>query len=273
MRPKTAKEVRAFLEHRATERPRTEAPAVQIEGAKATLRLFDPIDSYGEWWGMSAKEFAATLDELPDHIDTLELLINSPGGDAFEGLAVVNVMRAHKARTVAVVQGIAASAASFIACAADETIMSPNSTLMVHKAWGLCIGNADDHLAHAELLSKVDDEQADIYTTKTGKSVDEIQALMKAETFLSASEAVDGGFADSVLADDDADDDATERPAARWTTDELLAFAAELNLLGAPTPPASEPEAPPKLKEPAPVDQEQAARLLATLTINKENPS
>lgn len=273
MKPKNAAEVRAFLQNRTNERPRSEVPVVQIEGAKATMRLFDSVDSWGEWWGMSAKEFASALDDLPSHVTEIEMLINSPGGDAFEGLAIVNVMRAHKARTVAVVQGIAASAASFIACAADETIMSPNSTLMIHKAWGLCIGNADDHLAHAELLSKVDDEQADIYSAKTGKSADEMRELMKVETWLSASEAVDFGFADSVLS---ADDEADDQPpvAARWTTEELLTFAAEMNLLGTPIPSAGEREEPTidPVGEPASVDPEQASRLLATLTINKETP-
>src|SRR5690606_23932349 len=115
---KTAADVRAFLNHRAAERPRNEAPVVSLEGTVARLRLFDPIDSWGEWWGMSAKDFAAALDELPAEVDTLELLINSPGGDVFDGLAIVNTMRAHSARTVATVQGIAASAASFIAAAA-----------------------------------------------------------------------------------------------------------------------------------------------------------
>mgnify|MGYP000172656807 CR=1 FL=1 len=65
MKPKTAADVRAFLQNRAAARPKAAVPAVAIDGAKATLRLFDPIDSWGEWWGMSAKEFASALDELP----------------------------------------------------------------------------------------------------------------------------------------------------------------------------------------------------------------
>ena len=273
MRPRNGAEVRAFLQHRTDERPRAEIPAVQIDGAKASIRLFDTVDSWGEWWGMSSKEFASAVDELPSHIDTIELLINSPGGDAFEGVAIVNVMRAHQARTVAVVQGVAASAASFIACAADETFMSPNSTLMIHKAWGLSIGNADEHRSHADLLDKVDGEQAAIYTSKSGKSTDEVLELMRAETFMSADEAVAGGFADSVLSAP-SDDDPPSEASARWTVDDIQAVAAELSKLGVTFPSAGEREDPTTDPgEPASVDPEQASRLLASLTFHKENPN
>lgn len=198
MRPTTPSEVRAFLNRRADTRPRNEAPAVRIDGTTATLRLFDPIDSWGEWWGMSAKEFARTLDELPSHVDTIELLINSPGGDAFDGLAIVNVMRSHPARTVAVVQGLAASAASFIACAADETIMAPNSTLMIHDAWGVCVGNADDMLAMGDTLDKLSGNLAEIYAAKSGGTADDMRAAMKAETWYTADEAIAAKLADRI---------------------------------------------------------------------------
>jgi ATP-dependent protease ClpP protease subunit len=211
MRPTTPAEVRTFLNRRATERPRNEAPAVRIDGTTATLRLFDPIDSWGEWWGMSAKEFARTLDELPGHIATIELLINSPGGDAFDGMAIVNVLRAHKARTVAVVQGLAASAASFIACAADELVMAPNSTLMIHDAWGVCMGNADDMLEFGSVLDKLSDNIADIYAVKSGDDVADIRAAMKAEAWYSAEDAVAANLADRVEEYTDPAPDASNR--------------------------------------------------------------
>lgn len=198
MKPRNAKEIRAFLNRRAEQRPQNAVPALRIDGTTATLRLFDPIDSWGEWWGMSAKELAQALDELPSHIATIELLINSPGGDAFDGLAMVNVLRAHPARTVAVVQGIAASAASFIACAADECVMAPNSTMMIHDAWGVCVGNADDMLSFGTVLDQLSGNLADIYAAKSGKAVDEMRDAMKAESWYTAEEAVAAGLADSV---------------------------------------------------------------------------
>lgn len=203
MKPRNAAEVRAFLNRRAEKRPQNALPSVRIDGTTATLRLFDPIDSYGEWWGMSAKELAAAVDELPSHIATIELLINSPGGDVFDGLAMVNVLRAHQARTRAVVQGMAASAASFIACAADECVMAPNSTMMIHDAWGVCVGNADDMLALGAVLDQASGNLAEIYAAKSGKSVDEMRAAMKAETWYTADEAVAAGLADSVAASAD----------------------------------------------------------------------
>ena len=271
MRPNNATEVRALLANRAIDRPRAELPAVHLVGSTATIRLFDTIDSWGEWWGMSAKEFAAALDSLPPDIQTIELLINSPGGEAWEGVAIVNVMRAHKARVVAVVQGIAASAASLIACAADETIMAPNSTLMIHDAWGICVGNVDDMLAAGEMLDGLSADYADVYAAKSGKSVDEMRTLMKAETFLSAAAAVDLGLADSVSAT------SAPEPAASLDDSAILAeFAAamaEFRKLGITIPSAGEREDPTidTAGEPASVDNEQASRLLAALTINKEN--
>lgn len=208
-RPSNPAEARAFLARRSDKRPVNAAPDVKIDGATATLRLFDPIDSWGEWFGLSAKEFAKALDALPSHITTIELLINSPGGDAFDGVAIVNVMRAHSARTVAVVQGLAASAASFIACAADETRMAPNSTLMIHEAWGICIGDASDMLSMGATLDQLSGNIAEIYAAKTGKPVDEMRELMRAETWMTADEAVAAGFADGLAAATDAE------PAAR----------------------------------------------------------
>ena len=111
-RPTTSAQVRAFLSNRATTRPTNSAPTVAVAGSTATIRLYDPIDAWGGWWGMSAAELADTIDKLPTEVTEIRLLINSPGGDVFDGIAMSNILAAHPARIVAVVQGIAASAAS-----------------------------------------------------------------------------------------------------------------------------------------------------------------
>jgi ATP-dependent Clp endopeptidase proteolytic subunit ClpP len=194
------KDFRDRLKAFAVERSpiKAEAPAVDADGRVAVIRLYDPIDSWGQDYGVSAKEFVSTLDTLPERVEEIRLHINSPGGDVFDGIAILNALRSHGARVVAVVDGIAASAASFVACGADELVMARNSELMIHDAWGLCVGNAADMAAMAEMLGHLSDNIASIYAEKAGGEVAEWRAAMAAETWYSAEEAVAAGLADRV---------------------------------------------------------------------------
>lgn len=169
-----------------------------VEDTVATLRLYDPIDSWGGDWGVSAKEFAAALAVLPAEVNEIRLHINSPGGEVFEAVAILNQLRQHSARVVAIVDGIAASAASFLAVGVDELVMGRNTQLMIHDAWGLCVGNAGDMRGIAELLDRLSDNIADVYAAKAGGTVDAWRAAMLAESWYSADEAVAAGLADSV---------------------------------------------------------------------------
>lgn len=177
---------------------------VAVADGVATMRLYDPVDSWGGEFGVSAKEFAAALDSLPDDTSEIRLHINSPGGEVYEGLAILNQLRAHEARVVAVVDGIAASAASFIAAGADELVMSRNSQLMIHDAWGLCVGNAANMRDLADRLDKISDNIASVYASKAPKG--DWRAAMLAESWFDADEAVTAGLADRVegVADKDA---------------------------------------------------------------------
>jgi len=163
----------------------------------ATLRIYDPIDSWGGDWGVSAKEVAQALDEIGP-VDEIHLHLNSPGGEVFEGIAIVNTLRNHPAKIVSIVDGIAASAASFIACASDELVMGQNSQLMIHDAWGVCVGNAGDMTAMAEVLGKLSDNIASIYAAKSGENVAAWRAAMQTESWYTAEEAVTAGLADRV---------------------------------------------------------------------------
>jgi len=173
--------------------------APEVADGTATLRLFDPIDDWGGDWGVSAKEFATALVELPEGVDTIHLHINSPGGMVFEGITILNQLRQHPARVVAIVDGLAASAASFIACGVDELRMAPNTQLMVHDAWGLAIGDAATMRETAELLDRLSDNIASVYAAKTSGTVEEWRTAMLAESWYSADEAVAAGLADSVV--------------------------------------------------------------------------
>lgn len=174
----------------------------EISDGVAKLRLYDPIDDWGGDWGVSAKEFAAALAALPEDVHTIHLHINSPGGMVFEGVAILNQLRQHQAKVVAVVDGLAASAASFIACGADEVQMAPNTQLMIHDAWGLAIGNAATMRDAGDLLDRLSDNIAAVYASKTSGTTQEWRTAMLAESWYSAEEAVAAGLADSIVGAD-----------------------------------------------------------------------
>lgn len=169
-----------------------------VDGTTATLRIYDPIDSWGGDWGVSAKEVAAALEEIPDVTD-LQVHINSPGGEVFEAVAILNQLRQHPAAVTAVVDGLAASAASFLATGADRTVMAENSQLMIHDAWGIAIGPAADMRDMADLLDRLSNNIAAIYADKSGGTADGWRSVMLGEAWYSAGEAVAAGLADEVL--------------------------------------------------------------------------
>ncbi|MDR6142045.1 ATP-dependent Clp endopeptidase proteolytic subunit ClpP [Microbacterium foliorum] len=226
---------------------------VDVGNGTVTLRLYDPIDSYGGDWGVSAKEFAAAVDALPDGTTEILLLINSPGGEVWDGLAILNTLRKHPARVVAVVEGIAASAASFIAAGCDEMVMARNSEVYIHNAWGYASGDAEDMRAAAEDLDRLDMNLATIYAEKSGKTVDYWLAEMPRDRFMTAEEAVESGLADRIEGDGDA-------PAARARFD-LSAFA---RTRGDRTPRAALPELP-RSTEPGDPNTKEALTMSDTI--------
>lgn len=164
----------------------------------STISIYDAIGE--DLWsggGFTAKRMAVALREIGPKAVTVK--INSPGGDMFEGIAIYNLLREHPAKVIVDVVGIAASAASVIAMAADELRMAPGTFLMVHNAWGYTVGNKHDFRKAAEVFEGFDGALADIYEARTGLKRKEIEAIMDAETFMNASEAVAKGFADAVV--------------------------------------------------------------------------
>ncbi|MGL4653883.1 head maturation protease, ClpP-related [Cetobacterium sp.] len=125
--------------------------------------------------------------------DALDIYINSPGGSVFAGIAIYNMLARHKGHKRVFVEGYAASIASVIAMAGDEIIVPENAYLMIHKAWGLAIGNADDLREQADLYERFDTTIANAYMTKAkdGKTFDEFLELMKAETWFDGFTAQD----------------------------------------------------------------------------------
>jgi ATP-dependent protease ClpP protease subunit len=161
------------------------------------ILIFDEIRSDG---GVSAKDFDAQLKAL-GRMRLLTLRINSPGGDVPQAAAIVNMLERLKANGTFVsvrIEGVAASAASWIAMVGHEVIMPENTLMMIHSPSSLVVGNATDMRDIASVLDKVRDAMVGAYVAKSRKSRAEVEAIMEAETWFSASEAVAAGFADRV---------------------------------------------------------------------------
>lgn len=164
----------------------------QADGEYEVL-IYDEIG----YWGISAKQFIDDFKKIPAEAK-VALRINSPGGDVFDSLAIHNVIKRHAGEVNGTVDGIAASGASIIAMAAKRLEMPENSFLMIHNSSGLAVGNADDMRELADVLDKIDTALVSTYVTRTGQSEKKIQQMLADETWLTAKEAVDLGFADEV---------------------------------------------------------------------------
>jgi ATP-dependent Clp protease protease subunit len=183
------------LEERNANRARH---GLQISNAAdtATIYLYDTIGGYD---GIMAVDVAQALARVT--APKIALRINSAGGDVFEGRAIATAVRAHPAEVTAYVDGVAASAASWIAIAAREVVMARGSFLMIHNASAVVIGDRNDMLAMAQTLQQLDESFIADYSVKTGQEVEQIRAWMDAETWFSAEDAVARRFADRVDAD------------------------------------------------------------------------
>lgn len=178
------------------------------ESSPWTMFLYEPIDSWGEFWGTSASEVAAALRGVPSDADLL-VRLNSPGGEVSEATAIANLLRSRAGRWTALVDGLAASAASYLAVSADELTMGLDTELMIHDPWGAMIGTAADMRTMAELLDSTADTYAAAYQRKAGGEQETWRAAMQAETWYTAAAAVEAGLADRV-AGQDTEDDADE---------------------------------------------------------------
>ncbi|HBA7074107.1 TPA: Clp protease ClpP [Escherichia coli] len=159
----------------------------------ADIYIYDEIG----FWGVTAKQFISDLNALGD-ITHINLHINSPGGEVFEGIAIFNAIRNHGAGITVYVDGVAASMASLIAMAGDTVIMPENAFMMIHKPWGISRGDAEKMRTYADRLDKLESVMVPVYAQKTGKTTDEIAVMLADETWMSGAECLAHGFADQV---------------------------------------------------------------------------
>lgn len=150
------------------------------------------------FWGVTAEEFKAELDAIRG-APSIRLLINSPGGDVSDGIALYNLLSGVRSKLTVEVVGIAASAASLVALSGSKMIMGEGAFLMIHEPWGITMGTAADMLSMAETLEKMTGQFAAIYSKRSDLSEDEVLDAMAAETWYTADEAVEAGFADKVM--------------------------------------------------------------------------
>lgn len=160
----------------------------------ATLYIYDIISAD---WGVSALDVIAAIDQIGE-AQTLNVHINSPGGDVFEGRAIMAALSRFKGKTVAHIDSLCASAATSIALACNEVVMSEGAFFMIHNATGMASGDKTYLRDTADLLEKIEGAIVADYVNKTGKESAEIVAMMEAETWFDAKEALANGFIDRI---------------------------------------------------------------------------
>jgi ATP-dependent protease ClpP protease subunit len=189
----------------------------------ADLWIYDEIGG----WGITAQNLVSELSTM--NVAQINVHLNSPGGDVFDGIAIMNSLRDHPANVTITVDALAASIASVIAQAGNKIIMGRNSTMMVHNASGFAMGEAKDLRKMADLLDSTTANIASIYSERAGGTPKSWLAVMDVETWYTAEEAVAAGLADEVAPLP------TERDAhamaARWDLSNF-AHAPDLALLG-----------------------------------------
>lgn len=173
---------------------------VKNEAQRAVVYLYGTIgaDFWDEDSSNTAKDFSKTLDGLSPK--PLDIRIDSCGGDVYEGFAIASAIQRYEGETTAHIDGIAASAASYIALMADRVVMTDYAQLMIHDAWTWCSGNAKELTDTASRLDALDVTIAGIISARSGMELDAVREAMDAETWYTAEAAVENHLADEVVA-------------------------------------------------------------------------
>jgi ATP-dependent Clp protease, protease subunit len=216
----------------AAQNPPSASPLRVVAGAdEAHVYVYDVI---GEWFGgVSAQQFARDLQGI--RAATVHLHINSPGGDVFDARAMVSTLLAHPSTIVAHVEGLAASAASYLMLGADRVDITDGAFVMIHNAWGVYMGNRHELRREADVLEKIDNSIIADYLRKAGGTSEEWQARMDAETWLTAAEALELKLVDAVV---EAGSQSPDAPEARnWNLSAYEHVPAALQKAAPPVPP------------------------------------
>lgn len=184
---------------------------IRAKGKKrAEMTVYGPVGEGFFTEGVTAGKVRSDLKAMGDVTD-IDVFVNSPGGNVWDGLAIANMLAAHPAQVHVHVEGLAASIASVIACAGDLITMGMGAQMMLHSPSALASGSAEDMRAMADVLDKVENGMLDIYEARTGTDRDALRAILKAETWFSGPEAVEAKLADEYVAGKQ-----REKVAASW---------------------------------------------------------
>lgn len=169
---------------------------IKAQAKSAEILIYDEI---GESWlgGISAKQFAEDVKALPK-VDDITVRINSEGGSVFDGTAIYNTLKNHKATISVKIDGLAASIASIIAMAGDTIEMAENGFMMIHDPWMVAAGTAEELRSQADVMDKVQEKLVSTYAKRTGSDSEQIAEWMAAETWMTADEAHERGFIDTI---------------------------------------------------------------------------
>lgn len=228
--------------------PKTTNAAGGKAKTTAEILIYDIIDP----WGVSAGDFANTLNALD--ADEIVVGINSPGGIVFDGIAIMNALKRHPANIITRIDGLAASAASFIAMAGDEIQTSKHAEMMIHEARGYVSGTAEDMKEMLDLLVRHNQTIAGVYQDRAGGDLKDWLKLMKNETWFTADEMVAQGLADTIIEADDESSEADETESLKNQFD--LSVFNYAGRQAAPPPPARN-----QLRRTATNDQRKAATM------------
>lgn len=188
---------------------------------------------YWDGSGVTAKSVKQQIDQA-GLFSSIRVRINSPGGDAFEGVAIGNLLKSTGKPVNTIIDGIAASAASIIAMAGSTITMPPNAMMMIHKAWSFAMGNSDDLRKSAATLDQVDGAIAQTYVDRTGKPMADVMDMMTAETWMSAQKCLDEGFCTTIA------DPTEEEPVAMAMARRFKALARYAKVPGSLKPAAKQ---------------------------------
>jgi ATP-dependent Clp protease, protease subunit len=168
----------------------------EAKGDTLELAVMDVIGDFF-FGGVSANSIKRELDRHPS-AKKIRVLVNSPGGDAFDGIAIRSLLKRHPAHVTVEILGEAASAAAILATAGDRVEMHVGSMMMIHRAWTVAIGNAGDMQAAADDLAKLDEGQLSIFVARSKQEAGKVKKWLDAETLMTAEEAIERGFADGM---------------------------------------------------------------------------